>query len=450
MTDCSLRGAMARLAMRATRPAVLEYDQDVKMVTSMNRSRLQRYQQRRLKQLLYHAAQTTEYYQAILSDAGVYDGDTVTLDRFNDIPLLTKTELRNEREQLHSSKPGQNLVRNTSGGTTGEPVEFLQDDDYLYWSNANRLHYHRLAGRDLGEPWVKLWGDDSDVFDERQGFKSRLSNFVLNRHVMNSYRMGDEEMAEYVERINAIQPKSMEVYVESMNELAKFIEQNDLDVHSPNGILTTAGTLYEPVRERIEHVFDAPVLNKYGSREVGTVACEAPEQEGLRIFDHTHYVEVVDEEGNPLPAGEEGEIAITLLTNYTMPLIRYRIGDMGIMRKRKSSDTHPFSTLERVTGRVTDHFVTTDGTLVYGEIFTHMLYSREWVTKFQVRQTSTDQVLYRIVMPEEASPPQSEVDEIIRKTQSVLGEETTVDFEYVDEIEESDSGKYRYTVSEVV
>jgi phenylacetate-CoA ligase len=444
------RNYFARGAFAFKRPEVLEYENDIRIVEDMNYPRLQRYQQRQLKQLLRHASQTVPYYSDMLSETGAIQDGEVNLSRFEDVPLLTKTELREQNTRLRSTEPGSNITKNTSGGTTGEPVEFLQDDNYLFSNNANRIYYHRLAGRELGEPWIKLWGDESDLFDERQSLNDRLADFVLNRHVLNSYRMGEDEMAEYVGRINEIQPKSMEVYVESMDELAKFIEENDLDVHSPNGILTTAGTLHQPVRERIERVFDAPVLNKYGSREVGTVACEAPQENGLRIFDHTHYVEVVDDEGNSLPPGEDGELAITVLTNYTMPLIRYRIGDMGIMKERPKGANHPFSMLETVTGRVTDHFRALDGDLVYPGHLRKVLYHRDWIKKFQIRQTEIDRVVYRIVVSKKQSPPQSELGEITSRTRDLLGKDITVEFEYPTKIETSDSGKYRCTISEVM
>ncbi|MFP8953862.1 phenylacetate--CoA ligase family protein [Natrialbaceae archaeon A-arb3/5] len=340
------------------------------------------------------------------------------------------------------------MYANTSGGTTGEPVEFLQDDQYLYWNNANEMYYHQLAGRELGEPWIKLWGDESDLLDERQSLKDQLSDFVLNRHVLNSYRMGESEMREHIASINEIQPASIEAYVESIYELSKFILNNDLEVHSPNGILSTAGTLTEPMREVIEDAFDTTVLDKYGSREVGTVACECPEQEGLHVFSHTHYMEIVDEDGQPVEPGEEGKLVITALTNYTMPLIRYEIGDMAVKSETECSCGLPFSTIESVTGRVTDHFVTTDGELVYPGYLRKQLYHEPWVKKYQIRQTETDRVVYRVVL--DGKPPQEAIDNVTAETQSLLGNETTVDFEYMDQIDPSGSGKFRYTRSDIV
>ncbi len=449
MNHVNWRRPLSLAAFRFTRPKVLANWRELKQLNRLSAQQLHEYQEKQLAELLQHASRTVPYYREILGEAGVVSDGVVNFERFTDLPLLTKEELRNENDRLRSTEPGSGVYSNTSGGTTGEPVEFLQDDEYLYWTNANELYYYRLSGRELGEPWVKLWGDESEIVDESRDFKSQLSDFVLNRHVLNSYRMGESDMREHVASINSIQPASIEAYAESIYELSKFIREEDLEVYSPNGILSTAGTLTEPMREVIEDAFETTVLDKYGSREVGTVACECPEQEGLHVFSHTHYVEIVDDNGEPVDPGEEGKLVITPLTNYTMPLIRYEIGDMAVKAETECPCDLPFPTIESVTGRVTDHFVTTDGELVYPGYLRKQLYHEPWVKKYQIRQTQRDQVVYRVVL-DDRKPPQEAIDNVRMNTQSLLGDQMTVDFEYVDQIDTSESGKFRYTISEVV
>lgn len=444
----NIRKGLAHVAFRFTRPEALDRMDFVNSLDSMTETEIAAYQNDRLSDLLLHAAETVPYYRDILERNDTVSGNTVDITNFSELPVLTKKELRDQGDRLHSSKPNEGVYGNTSGGTTGEPVEFLQDSEYLTWANGNRSYYHRLAGRELGDPWVKLWGDASAIGEESESIKSRLSDLILNRHVLNTYRMGESDMREYVATINRIQPATIEAYVESIYELSKFILDEDLDVHSPNGILSTAGTLTEPMREVIEDAFGALVLDKYGSREVGTVACECPRQEGLHVFSHTHYVEIVDDDGQPVAPGEEGKLAITSLTNYTMPLIRYEIGDMAIKADSGCSCDRPSPTIQSVTGRVTDHFVTTDGDLVYPGYLRKQLYHESWIKKYQIRQTADDWVVYRIVLAD-GEPDSETLDEITVETQSLLGADTTVKFEYVDGIDASQSGKFRYTISDV-
>ena len=97
--------------------------------------------------------------------------------------------------------------------------------------------------------------------------------------------------------------------------------------------MVTAGTLFEPIRQTIESVFQAPVFNRYGSREVGDIACECEAHSGLHVALPTQFVEILRPDGTAAGPGEIGEIVVTSLTNFAMPLIRYRIGIVGHGRK---------------------------------------------------------------------------------------------------------------------
>ncbi|NEO66467.1 MAG: phenylacetate--CoA ligase family protein, partial [Moorea sp. SIO4G2] len=109
-----------------------------------------------------------------------------------------------------------------------------------------------------------------------------------------------------------------------------------------------------------ESVFKCQVFNRYGSREVGDIACELPGKEGLWAAPWGSYIEIVYENNNPLPTGVEGNILITNLTNYAMPLIRYKIGDRGTLLVNEPSR----QIFKEVSGRSTDMFKRQDGTLL--------------------------------------------------------------------------------------
>ncbi len=85
------------------------------------------------------------------------------------------------------------------------------------------------------------------------------------------------------------------------------------------------------MREKIQQVFQCRVYDRYGSREFGDMVCENPNMDGLWVAPWGCYLEVVDTHGQRLPDGVEGEILVTSLTNHAMPLIRYKIGDRGVL-----------------------------------------------------------------------------------------------------------------------
>ena len=189
------------------------------------------------------------------------------------------------------------------------------------------------------------------------------------------------------------------------------------------------------------------MFNRYGSREVGDIACERPGVEGLWIAPWGNYVEIVDEKGNPVPDGVEGEILITSLTNYAMPLLRYQIGDYGVLAPQKDT-RYAGRIFQGLLGRSGDMFRTRNGTVVDGGYLEYQLYYKDWIDKFQIVQRSYSSIVYRIVRSG-SDFKQAELARIAAKTKLVMGDDCNVAFEFVDDIPTSGSGKFRYYISEV-
>jgi phenylacetate-CoA ligase len=217
--------------------------------------------------------------------------------------------------------------------------------------------------------------------------------------------------------------------------------------------MTTADMLYPHMRETIEKVFRSPVFNRYGSREVGIIACECEKHEGLHVFSPIIHVEILKQDCIPTAVGEMGEVVITSMFNYAMPLIRYKIGDTGIWAENECSCGRKLPLLKQITGRVTDTFYKKDHTQVYGGYFNRLFYFRDWVKKFQVIQEDYDEIRL-IIIPQKTSENIRELyyqqlNEITTKIQLVLGKECRVNYEFVTDIPPTASGKYRYTISKV-
>jgi phenylacetate-CoA ligase len=104
--------------------------------------------------------------------------------------------------------------------------------------------------------------------------------------------------------------------------------------------------------------------------------------------------------------------------------------------------------LKHVSGRTVDVFRTSDKTLIDGEYFTHLLYFRPWIWKFQVVQKTHAHIVFKVVRIN-GEPARKELDEIATKARLVMGTDCRIDFEFVGELPPQSSGKYRYTISEV-
>jgi phenylacetate-CoA ligase len=402
-----------------------------------------------LIQLFEHCRLSVPYYAEIMGNLG----DSFFIDPIKylqQMPILTKDVIRSCFNDLKSSDlDHRKWYVNTSGGSTGVPVRFIQDMEYAARSGAIKLLYSNLLGRELGESELLIWGSERDIIRGSDKWQTRLIRKLTNSYFVNAFRMTPNTMQEAISLLNARPPRLIFAYVDSIYELARFIEQEGLKVKRQNAIMTSAGVLYPFMREKIEKVFQCRVYNKYGSREVGDIACEHPGIKGLWIAPWGNYIEIVDSEGNRVPDGIEGDILVTSLTNYAMPFIRYRIGDRGVLASASENNRHKNEQiLDEIIGRTTDNILTCHGDIVHGGYFMVLLFFKRWIKKYQVIQKSLSHLVFRIVRTD-SDYQQSELDEIAEHAKVVMGNECKIEFEFVEEIPPSASGKYRYIISEI-
>jgi phenylacetate-CoA ligase len=119
----------------------------------------------------------------------------------------------------------------------------------------------------------------------------------------------------------------------------------------PAALVSTALALGSELRARLGARFACPVIDWYSTTETGPVAYGCPRGEGLHVLPPDVFVEVVDEDGRPLPAGESGEIAVTGGRNPYLPLLRYRTGDWGRIDGRPCSCGDPAPRIVDLEGR---------------------------------------------------------------------------------------------------
>ena len=405
--------------------------------------------QKLLIQLLEHCQKSVPYYRQIITKLGssFYEDPQEYLKNF---PILTKEIIRKHFDELKSDDLSQRKwFFNTTGGSTGEPLRFIQDREYDDRSRAVKLLFSKLAGRESGDPEVHLWGSANDILQVQEKWQSRWVNKLTNTIFINTFRWTPAKMREALSILNDRPPKLIVSYVEPIYELARLAERERLPVVPQTAIMTSAGTLHSFMREKIEQVFKCKVFNRYGAREAGDIACERPRHKGLWVAPWRNFIEIVDDQGNRVQDGIEGQILVTSFSNYAMPFIRYKIEDIGILSPLRNEDrNNGGQVLEAVTGRTNGIFRTRNGTLVSPGFFTSMLCVKGWIRKYQVIQKSFTHFVFRIVKSD-SDYQSEELDEIIANTKLAIGNDCKVDFEFVDEIAASGSGKFEYTICEL-
>ena len=432
------------------RSNVLKYYEELRTHQWNTLEENKKIQQKKLYRLIKYAGQNIPYYRKIIKKYDIQFSEDTIFEDIKKFPLLTKDIIRNNFDKLYKFRDN-TYYRNSSGGSTGEPVVFYQDKNYLEWAIANKYLFNEWAGRKLGDPMVKLWGSLRDTLKGGQSFKGYLRQQLSGITILNSNKMIEKVMYEYVKRINNIKPYLILAYTSSIDELARFIQEHHLSVYSLPAVMTTAGVLYPEVYERIKKVFVTKVFNRYGSREVSDIACNCEKSDGLHLNTDIHYLEIVDDEGREVEVGKPGNIIITLLTNYTMPLIRYKIGDRGILSAKNSQCGHGFPLLKKVTGRIKSVFINKFGDSIDDDLFITLFRLKENVKQFQIIQEAIDYISINLVLIDKIKLKDMDKDfkEINQTIRKVMGNETKIKYNIVDEIKVSASGKYMYIFSRV-
>jgi phenylacetate-CoA ligase len=398
------------------------------------------YQRRHLLGLLRHCWSHVPWYRRQLESSSVDLSDSFATDQLARLPVLTKESIRDAGESIYSTDRGhRGAFPNSSGGSTGKPVVFLQDRLFVASSVvAAKFIYNEVLGKCAGDPEINLWGSQRDIQRGSLGIRQRAINFLYNRRFQNFFVVDDAKLARFVGEINKHKPVSIWAYVESMDLLAKFIRRNNLGVHSPRFIISTAGTLLPGIRTTVQEVFRCPVYNQYGSRELGAIAFEMQDQDGLRGLPYLNYTEVVN-----------GKVVVTSLTNYSMPFLRYEIGDTA---EPWTGPQDPefgcrHKVFQAITGRTHSHFKTAEGGIVHGLFFTHQFYFLGWVAQFQVVQDTLEHISCYVVAARE--PVKADMEQVRKRIRGVMGEACAVEFILTDRIAPSESGKHLYTISRV-
>ncbi len=408
----------------------------------------------RLDAILQHAATHVPFYQRYFAEHT--DKNPSIL---NNWPILTRDLLRKNFEALQSHQPlaGQTWTH-ASGGSTGKPVAVVHDEFFAAKAQALRNlsaklfydgpHYNKLI----------LWGMNQEVERQKSGvgtLRQKIKNRLLRlgelqtTHI-NTFDFTREKFEQCADVLATQKPRFIMGYAGSVYQLAKYLDEQRIPVkRSPVVITTTAQTLYPFMREKIEQVFGCRVCDHYGSREVGPIAWQ--HKDGDMYFPKFFSkLEVVNGTGGACKIGEQGSILVTTLHNFSMPLIRYEIGDSGTRGGDKLYQGYPFATLTRISGKSNEEFLRKDGTLVHGQFFINLFYYRPWLDEFHVvqRQHELVEVLY-VLKHKNRKPPQADIDEINQRIKSVMTAHCEVRWREVDEIPPTKAGKRLYIRSEV-
>lgn len=395
------------------------------------RAAMSAYRDRALRRLIRHAYDRVPHYRRHFDRAGVRPDDVSGVADLARLPLTTRGELQSADEQdlLARGAWHRGTRRAVTSGSSGAPLAVHRTRAEEYLMLAFRA---RAVGRwGFGPTTTRA---NVDHFSEHawqsEGRTRAYERSGLLRRLNVDWRTPVPVLDA---RLRAFRPDLLSGPPTILADVAERLPDGTREALSLRRVLTGSERLTPSLRERIERGFGAPVTDVFGCTEAGFVAMEAPDVSGYRVCDECVVVEIVDPVSGA-PAERHGEIVVTALHQWAMPIVRYRLGDHVV----RGAPGETFTTLAAVDGRVTERFRLADGRSLHGYDLGGIVESSGLpVRQFQIVQERVNAFRVRLILGGPAA-----LESLHSALRDALGPDTSVALERVDDIAR-DGRKFR-------
>ncbi len=425
------------------------------------REQIRAIQQRKLQRIISLAAAHCPFYRERFRACGLEPGDeNITPESLQALPFLTRDTIRENLDGMRwLGAPGRQWLYAT-GGSSGQPLRFYTDASRQAADWAARWRARGWWGISPGDREIWIWG--SPVEARASDHLRRWRDALLNQEILSAFEMSDAAMDRYVERLQHVQPVCVYGYPSSLGLLARHaletrrLPPGSLGSRMLRAVFTTGEVLLAPDRVAIEAAFGTQVVVEYGSRDGGLIALGCPAGL-LHVSEENAIIEIVDEDGRPVAPGESGQVVVTCLETFAMPIIRYRIGDLARLAPASAigdggrcpcGSAH--LALAEVRGRLTDHIVRKDeGGLrrMHALSLIYVLRAAPGIRQFRIVQPDLQALDVELVCDGSFTPDRERM--VVQQLAQRMGAGVSIHLHRRDSIPPSPSGKHTCVVSHV-
>jgi phenylacetate-CoA ligase len=373
-------------------------------IEEMPKEDLQRMQYKLMKSLVYRLYSFSPFYHDRMKEHKVHPDDIRELSDVKKLPFMFKRDLRDNYPNKIFTSTQEELVRyHVSSGTTGKPtvVGYTQNDLNAWTTSLARA----LTSLGLGRGDVIQVSYGYGLFTGGLGLHygaERIGATVIPTSVGNT-----ERQIELMQDLGATAIACTPSYLLHMGEVAEKMGVSiKKDTKLRTGVLG-AEPWTDRMRTRIEDWLGIKAYDIYGTSELsGPMFCECVEQKGFHIWSDIALAEIIDPQtGEPLEAGQKGELTITILQKEALPMIRYRIGDITTMEDDicACGRTHP--RIQRIQGRVDDMLIIRGINVFPSQVEYALMAIPEVGQHFQIvveRKGALDDMLIRVELKTES------------------------------------------------
>jgi len=382
-----------------------------------------------LKILLSHAISKIPFYSGIQLNSGIRSNEMLSA-----FPIMKKEDIKSNLEDLVYGRRGK-LIKYSSSGSSGIQGTVYMNKKEQSIIRAIMLLWWEWAGYKFGKPTVQ-----TGITPER-GLIKGLKDLLLKIDYVSAFNISEAEVLEILDRYRFKKDLFFAGYPSSLNVFAEIALKNSVTNVRFDSAVCWGDKLFDHYKKNIKNAFGCDVKETYSCNE-GFLVGAKKDLDYFYIMSPHVYVEIVDKDGNPVPDGELGYVLLTRLDCFSMPLIRYYVGDLAIKLPREKYPEKRemyFPLLEKVIGRDTDIVVTASGKKLIVHFFTGIFEFVPEIKQFMVIQKDISGIeIYYIPAPGFTSVVLERIEKIFYDK---LKEKINVNWRVVDHIPPTASGK---------
>lgn len=364
---------------------------------------LQARQSRQLRALLAHARRHCPFYCERLPE---------DLARWGEIPLLTRADLQAQSDTIRATvypRVHGKAFDIATGGSTAEPIRVRRTAlTQVFWQAAT-LRDHLWHRRDCSATMAIIRQFPKTVDSTQPG---RWGGHLQSGPAWHLPIATD--LDGQLRWLQGIDPDILLTYPANLEALIACMHGKGITLPNLREVRTISGTVTPALRERCRTVLAVSLTDLYSAQEVGVIALQCPDSGLLHVQAEHLLVEVLNEQGQPCREGEIGQVVVTDLHNFAMPLIRYALRDWAEVGPPCPCG-RGLPTLRRVMGRTRNLAMSPVGKPFWPVLETSlMLEAIPHLRQYQFEQADYDAITVRLVC--EPAP----VPEQLRKFQAAL------------------------------
>ncbi len=423
-------------------PSYKEYLSQYKSLWDCDLKEIKTFQTTALRALLEECYDFVPYYQSIFKEKGITK-QAITQrpwEVLDSLPLLDKESRRHKAEALCNTNPNRPLVETGyTSGTSGSPTVNYQDAETIERGFALWARFQDSIGIQMKDRSIRFSGR-LIVAPTRKKPPFWIHNYIDDQLFMSSYHLSANHLPSYIDKINRFKPVYLDGYPSALYVIAQYSLDHDLPITArPKAITTTAETLYDYQREKIEQAFGCPVYNQYASSEGAPLIADCKQQR-LHMHLDSGIFEFLNDQDQAAAPGSVGRLVATSFRNLKTPLLRYDILDTVLLPETQhacSCGNHwPY--VEKIIGREDDVLWTEEKGYV-GRMDTAYK-GLKGIIKSQIIQDAPDHFIINNVVDAQFTPQMKQ--QFIKNLQDRLGQAAQYDMYEVADIPLGPNGKF--------